>query len=83
MTGDWLPHAKRILEKACTEKFSFDEYARRVLLKTESDHLAEASKEKTWGIGLPLSDPGVTKKDKWIGKNILGETLMKIRNKMS
>ena len=43
--------------------------------------LAEASPtDRVWGIGLSLTDGRSRKVSEWRGKNILGFTLMKVRD---
>jgi len=45
--------------------------------------LAEANaKDIFWGIGLSEEDPDVHHCEKWRGKNLLGEILMKVRGQL-
>ena len=54
------------------------------LLDTQDKTLAEASKnDKVWGIGMAMSDPNAFDKEKWQGKNQLGNLLMKVRDEIS
>ena len=44
--------------------------------------LGEANRNDAyWGIGMGLNDPDVWKQDKW-GKNLLGKTLMSVRDEL-
>ena len=45
--------------------------------------LAEcAVKDLVWGIGLSMKDPERLNQDNWKGKNLLGYTLMMVREKL-
>ena len=77
----WLPEAKRIMRKGCYAKFNQDDFAKKTLIDTQNYVLAEASKDKIWGIGLTLSAKNIANKDDW-GQNCLGQTLMSIRAEM-
>ena len=78
----WMPNAKTALQKACSEKFKQDVRAKDFLLKTGETILAEASKSKTWGVGLTLKDNDIGTKSKWTGQNILGNILTEIRQQL-
>ena len=54
------------------------------LLKATSDNLlAEcAVKDKIWGVGLSMSDPDRLDITKWKGQNLLGYSLMMVREKI-
>ena len=77
---EWLNEAKDAVQKACHAKFSQDDYAKKTLKDTLGDHLAEASMDKIWGIGLTLRDKDLGDKSKWTGRNTLGSILMHIRD---
>ena len=56
---------------------------RSTLLSTGDAYIAEASiKDTVWGIGLRLGDPRVKDPRKWKGGNLLGRTLMQVREKL-
>ena len=38
--------------------------------------------DKIWGIGLAEDDPRAWNKKSWNGKNLLGEVLTRVRNKL-
>ena len=53
---------------------------KETLLKTGDLFLAEASPvDRNYGIGLEATDPAAKDPANWTGKNLLGETLMKVR----
>ena len=52
------------------------------LMATSEKTLAEAGKSKGFAIGVPLSHPDIFKKNKWTGKNLLGECLMSVRDQL-
>lgn len=53
------------------------------LWSTGHSVLAEcAVKDKVWGIGLSMKDPDRFDKTKWKGKNLLGYTLMMVRDSL-
>ena len=53
------------------------------LMDTGDAVLAEASPfDRTWGIGLSADDERAVNRKKWKGQNLLGETLMKIREQL-
>ena len=53
-----------------------------MLKNTESLILAEASKDKTWGTGIPLHDIDVLRTSKWKNKGWLSSMLMTIRDEV-
>ena len=65
------------------EKFTQNEELKGKLLKTGISVLAEcAVKDTIWGIGLSMKDPDRLEMTKWRGKNLLGYTLMMVREKL-
>lgn len=64
-------------------KFSQNEELKRKLLNTRDSVLAEcAVKDRIWGIGLSMHDPNRFDPSKWNGQNLLGYTLMMVRDKL-
>lgn len=64
-------------------KFSQNDALRDYLLSTGSAILAEASpKDAVWGIGIDAETAENTPQSKWPGKNLLGQVLMKVREKL-
>lgn len=66
------------------EKFSGCEKMKRTLLDTGDSILAEASSgDFVWGIGRSLEEPECYDSDEWLGRNLLGEALMRVRGDLS
>lgn len=62
------------------EKFRQNEELKEKLLATSEDILAEcAVSDKIWGIGLSMKDEQRFNMYKWKGQNLLGFTLMRVR----
>ena len=77
--NEWLPVAQEKVRKAVTLKFTSNEYLKNYILSTGNNTLAEATYNKTWGIGLKLTDENIAKKSEWSGRNLQGEILMSVR----
>ena len=52
------------------------------LTQKEDATLAQATLNKHWGVGLKLSNDAIATKNKWKGKNVLGEILMTVRTEL-
>lgn len=77
---EWLNLAPEIAAEGLREKFKQNQYLFDALIATRGLQIGEASRDSTWGIGMPLNDPQVLDHTKWPKKgNLLGRTLMKIR----
>lgn len=64
-------------------KFSQNKTLRENLGKTGSAVLAEcAVKDRVWGIGLSMNDPNCFDMNKWNGQNLLGFTIMQVREQL-
>lgn len=64
-------------------KFSQNKELNAKLKATGNSLLAEcAVKDRIWGIGLSMKEPNRFEKDKWNGQNLLGYTLMMVREKV-
>lgn len=64
-------------------KFSQNENLKQQLLGTKNAILAEcAVKDHIWGIGLSMNNPDRFDRGKWQGQNLLGYTLMMVRDKL-
>lgn len=65
----------------CFAKFSQNADLRALLLETGETVLGEASpRDHVWGIGMGASNPDAKDPSKWRGRNLLGKTLMRVRD---
>lgn len=80
-----------VWERACLDivvrgnraKFTQNPEMRAALLATGDKLMAEASPlDKIWGIGLRADDPRAHDRATWLGQNLLGEALMRVRNEL-
>ena len=68
------------INKGLQAKFSQNEELKEKLLGTKDAILAEcAVRDCIWGIGLSMTDCNRFEKDKWRGQNLLGYSLMMVR----
>jgi ribA/ribD-fused uncharacterized protein len=80
----WETKRESIVYVGCREKFAQNPGIRSLLLSTAPTELVEASPyDLIWGVGLGDRDPRITDKSQWRGLNLLGETLMKVRNALT
>ena len=78
----WDQNKCDIMFDALYYKFSQNDDILQKLLSTGNSILAEASpRDRIWGIGLNITDAQSGKT--WRGKNLLGQTLMGIRDYLS
>lgn len=76
----WNGIRQIIVYKGLFAKFSQNKELKTKLKETGSSLLAEcAVKDRIWGIGLSMNDPKRLEKAKWNGQNLLGYTLMMVR----
>lgn len=75
----WENQRRDVLFKGLLAKFSQSIDLREYLLSSENRLLGEASKNRTWGIGLTLSDRAKLNPRQWRGDNLQGNTLMEVR----
>lgn len=81
--SSWNGIRQIIIYEGLVAKFSQNESLKKMLLGTGKDILAEcAVKDKIWGIGISMKDPDRFDKAKWKGQNLLGYTLMMVRDKL-
>jgi ribA/ribD-fused uncharacterized protein len=65
-------------------KFTQNEPLRKRLLSTGTAVLAEcAVRDRIWGIGLSMDDARRLDRSRWRGQNLLGYTLMMVRDRLS
>ena len=79
----WNGVRQIIVYEGLLAKFSQDEGLKALLSGTGDAVLAEcAVKDRTWGIGLSMQDPGRFDISRWKGKNLLGYALMMTRARL-
>ncbi|MFP3647026.1 NADAR family protein [Paraburkholderia sp. SIMBA_054] len=80
----WEGKRESIVYVGCREKFAQNPGLRSLLLATAPTELVEASPyDRIWGVGLGERDPLILDKANWRGTNLLGITLMKVRETLS
>ena len=76
----WNGVRQIIVFQGLLEKFRQNNELRVKLLDTQEDILAEcAVQDKIWGMGLSMKDDRRFDMEEWQGQNLLGFTLMKVR----
>ena len=79
----WNGIRQLVVYQGLLEKFKQNADLKEKLLRTGNSILAEcAVKDKIWGIGLSMKDPDRLKREKWKGQNLLGYTLMMVRDSL-
>ena len=77
----WLKYRDAIAFEVLRLKFQ-DPQLKQWLLETGNEILAEASsQDKIWGIGISVS--AAIRGEKWNGQNLLGNTLMNVRQNIN
>lgn len=77
----WSGIRQIVVYKGLKAKFAQNDNLRRQLVGTQDAILAEcAVKDCIWGIGLSMHDPNRLNLEQWRGKNLLGYTLMMVRD---
>ena len=80
----WNGIRQIVVYKGLLEKFRQNPDLKRLLLSTASHILAKcAMPDKIWGIGLSMHDEYRLEPDLWEGQNLLGFTLMMVREQLS
>lgn len=79
--GIWAAQRESIAINGLTAKFEQNSELKNLLLQTGDCTLAEcAVHDHIWGIGLSMKDPDRFDQTKWLGKNLLGNSLMVVRS---
>lgn len=79
----WSGIRQIIVYDGLMEKFSQNEELKKSLLDTDDAILAEcAVRDCIWGIGLSMKDDRRFDISQWKGQNLLGYTLMMVRNRL-
>lgn len=80
----WDACKQEIVFHANFAKFTQNEELREILLGTGDAILAEASpSDRIWGIGMRADDPKAQFTRCWNGANLLGRTLMSVRERLA
>lgn len=80
----WEAKRESIVFVGCREKFGQNPGLRSVLLASAPTVLVEASPwDRIWGVGLRERDPQIADPLKWRGLNLLGTTLMRVRDALA
>lgn len=78
--AEWDRVRAEYMYRACLSKFTGCARARRAILSYPDHHFVEASPYDTiWGIGLKEDDPRANDPSQWRGRNLLGQTLDRVR----
>ncbi len=76
----WSNIRQKVVYDALMAKFGQNIDLKEKLLNTNDAILAEcAVKDTIWGIGISMYDLNRFDTSKWLGKNLLGKTLMQVR----
>jgi ribA/ribD-fused uncharacterized protein len=79
----WNSVAYKFMYDINYEKFTQHESFKKVLLATENQLIVEASPyDKIWGIGLTEEDAKKIPESEWLGTNLLGKCLTKLREEL-
>lgn len=79
----WNGVRQIIVYEGLLAKFSQNDDLKKKLKSTGTAILAEcAVRDRIWGIGLSMHDPRRMNPKQWNGKNLLGYTLMMVRDKV-
>lgn len=78
---EWSQTVRNVLRKSNMAKFQQVAGARILLLENPDNMLGEATLDKTYGIGLHLTDPKATDPTNWTD-NLFGNVLQEVRNEL-
>ena len=82
--SQWSAVRQQIVYEGLLEKFRQNQSLLQELLATAPHLLAEcAVHDRIWGIGLSMTDSDRLSLEKWRGQNLLGYTLMQVRDELS
>lgn len=78
----WSKVRAEVMETGCYAKFSQEPF-RTLIMSYEGKTFVEASPyDKIWGIGLKEDNPDADDEEKWLGQNLLGQVLGRVREKI-
>jgi ribA/ribD-fused uncharacterized protein len=76
----WARERENVVYAACLAKFQQDEVLGRKLRATQGATIVEAAPyDCIWGIGLARNDARALDEKRWLGLNLLGKALMRVR----
>ncbi len=76
----WVFFREGIVFAGNYARFDQNPDQRELLFSTRGTTLVEASPhDRVWGIGLSADDPRAQHRSEWLGLNLLGETLTRVR----
>lgn len=76
----WVQFREGIVFTGNLARFRQNADQRELLFATRGTTLVEASPhDRIWGIGLSADDPRAHDRSQWLGLNLLGETLTRVR----
>lgn len=82
--AEWRKINKNIIFDANLLKFSQNDNLKEFLLNTGDTILVEASPyDRIYGIGLSINDPKIYDPACWRGTNLLGQMLMRVRDRLN
>jgi ribA/ribD-fused uncharacterized protein len=80
----WETRRESIVYVGCREKFAQNPGIRSILLSAAPTQLVEASPyDLIWGVGIGKFDSRIGDPRHWRGMNLLGKTLMRVRDALS
>jgi ribA/ribD-fused uncharacterized protein len=79
----WVLFREGIVFAGNHARFSQNPDQRELLFATRGTTLVEASPhDRVWGIGLAADDPRALDRSQWLGLNLLGESLTRVRESL-
>jgi ribA/ribD-fused uncharacterized protein len=80
----WVRKRESIVTVGCREKFRQNPELAAALIGSGNTMLVEASPyDRIWGVGLAATDSRILDRRQWLGMNLLGEALMRVREHMT
>lgn len=76
----WEKYREGVMTTALYEKFYQNKDLQKILLDTDQKIIVEYGTDRVWGCGLFLDHKNILFRDRWPGMNLLGKSLMGIRN---
>ncbi len=76
----WDKYIEQIAYDVLLQKFTSNSELTDLLLSTNNNIIVESTEnDKIWENGININDPKSNDPNSWIGKNILGNALMRVR----